>query len=47
VPYTIRVRIFAWHQGTLDQYQQAINHPGQPGVLWGQDVKTDVPFTFK
>jgi len=47
VPYTVWGNVVLWHQGTVDQAQQAINHPGQPGVLWGNDVATEVPFTFQ
>jgi hypothetical protein len=46
VPYAIRVHIFFWHQGTADQFNQALYHPGQPGVLWDRELAVEVPFMF-
>jgi hypothetical protein len=46
VPYTIHVNIFFWHQGTVDQFLQVYLHPEQPGVLWGDGLAVEQPFTF-
>lgn len=46
-PYTIRVKVFFWHQGTVDQFLQAYLHPEQPGVLWGNELAVNLPFTFQ